>query len=201
MADERSKTWVFIGYPESLPTDWESKLREMMIDVAVSPLHNRDVNPNGERKKPHYHIVLRYSSNKSYAQVLKDIECFEGSIPQKIKSMKGQIRYLVHADNPEKAQYEQKDIVVIGAWDIMQYFTLTQVDRHNYIADMMDFIDEHDIMEFHKLVKYARTKKRDTWFPLICDNSAYVVDKYICSKRNEWKDEMLLKKEELNTIS
>ena len=193
MSDDRSKTWVFIGYPESMPEDWKTKLQDMMI--AVSPLHDKDVNPDGEMKKPHYHIVLRYSSNKSYNQVCKDIEPFNGSIPQKIKSMKGQIRYLVHADNAEKAQYKQSDILVIGGWDITQYFTLTQADRHNHIADMMDFVDDNGIMEFNGLLRYARKHRRDDWFPLLCDNSAYVMDKYICSIRNEWKDEQSEKEE------
>lgn len=188
MSDERSKTWVFIGYPESMSKDWKIRLQEMMIDVAVSPLHDKDVNPDGELKKPHYHIVLRYSSNKDYNQVCKDIEVFNGSIPQRVKSTKGQIRYLVHADNPEKAQYQQGDILIIGSWDITKYFTLTQADRHCHIADMMDFVDENGIMEFNALVRYARQFRRDDWFPLLCDNSAYVMDKYICSIRNEWKD-------------
>ena len=195
MSDERSKTWVFIGYPESMPEDWKTKLQDMMIDIAVSPLHDKDVNPDGEMKKPHYHIVLRYSSNKSYSQVCKDIEYFNGSIPQKIKSMKGQLRYLVHADNADKFQYQQSDILVIGGWDISQYFTLTQVDRHNYIAEMMDFVDDNGIMEFNGLLRYARKHRRDDWFPLLCDNSAYVMDKYICSIRNEWKDEQSEKEE------
>lgn len=188
MADERSKSWVFIGYPESMPENWLELLRDMMVDAAISPLHDKDVNPNGELKKPHYHIVLRYSSNKSYTQVCEDIKQFNSPTPQKIKSTKGQIRYLVHADNPEKYQYNQSDIVTIGGWDISQYFTLTQADRHNHIADMMDFIDDNGIMEFNALLRYARKARRDDWFPLLCDNSAYVIDKYICSVRNEWKD-------------
>lgn len=196
MSDDRSKTWVFIGYPESMPKDWENKLREMMIDVAVSPLHDKDVNVSGESKKPHYHIVLRYSSNKDYNQVCKDIEAFNGSIPQRVKSTKGQIRYLVHADNPEKAQYQQGDILIIGSWDITKYFTLTQADRHAHIADMMDFVDENGVMEFNALVRYARQFRRDDWFPLLCDNSAYVIDKYICSIRNEWKDKQERKREQ-----
>lgn len=189
MSDERSKNWVFIGYPDSMPKDWETKLRDMKIDIAVSPLHNKDVNPDGEPKKPHYHIILKYSSNKSKEQVKKDIEVFNSPSPEKVKSMKGQVRYLVHIDNPEKAQYSQEDILVIGGWDIMQYFVLTQADRHNHIADMMDFVDENGITEFNALLRYARKNRRDDWFPLLCDNSAYVMDKYICSIRNEKKDE------------
>ena len=189
MADERSKNWVFILYPDSAPKDWEAKLRDMQIDIAVSPLHDKDVSEDGKPKKPHYHVILKYSSNKSKEQVRKDIEVFNSPIPQKVKSMKGKVRYLVHADDPNKFQYSQGDILVIGSWDIMQYFSLTQADRHIHIAEMMDFVDDNGITEFNALLRYARKNRRDDWFPLLCDNSAYVMDKYICSIRNERKDE------------
>lgn len=186
--DERSKTWAIIAYPESMPENWETILREMLIDIAISPLHDKDINPTGEPKKPHYHIVLRYSSNKSYQQVLNDIAPLNCPHPQKVKSLKGQIRYLIHSDNPEKAQYNQSDITIIGSWDISNYFSLTQNDRYNMIAEMMDFIDDNQITEFNSLLRYSRAHRREDWFPLLCDNSAYIIDKYICSIRNELKE-------------
>lgn len=186
--DYRSKNWVIIVYPESLPENWEQLLRDLKVDIIISPLHDKDKNPDGTLKKPHYHVVLMFSSNKSFAQVKDLVKPLNCPAPQKVASIKGQVRYLVHIDNPEKAQYNQTDIKVIGSVDLARYFKFTENDRHNHIAEMIDFIDEQGIMEFNKLLKYARKERRDDWFPLLCDNSAYVIDKYICSIRNEVKD-------------
>lgn len=175
-------------YPESLPDNWEELLRDLKTDIIISPLHDLDVNPDGERKKPHYHVILKFSSNKSYTQVTELLKPFNCPSPEKVASMKGQVRYFIHADNPEKAQYRQQDIKIIGSVDLAQYFKLTEDDRHSHIADMIDFIDEQGVTEFNQLLRYARRERRDDWFPLLCDNSAYVIDKYICSVRNELKD-------------
>ena len=41
--------------------------------------------------------------------------------------------------------------------------------------------DEHEIQD---LIDYAIAHRMDDWFPLLCDNSAYVVGTYIKSIRH-----------------
>lgn len=43
-------------------------------------------------------------------------------------------------------------------------------------------------MEFEEIVVYAMENKADTWFPLLCDNSAYIISSVIASKRNRFRD-------------
>jgi hypothetical protein len=42
---KRGRNWGIIVYPESAPKDWLDIIR--MEPVAVSPLHDKDVNPDG----------------------------------------------------------------------------------------------------------------------------------------------------------
>ena len=57
-------------------------------------------------------------------------------------------------------------------------------ERYTLIAEILDFVDAENIIEFQDLLRYARKEKFDTWFPLLCDNSAYVVGMYIKSQRH-----------------
>ena len=45
-------------------------------------------------------------------------------------------------------------------------------------------LKKHDIKEFQDLMDYACDQEYDRWFPLLCDNSAYVVNQYIKSQRH-----------------
>ena len=61
-----------------------------------------DVLPDGQKKKPHYHVIFKFSSNKSFEQVKSITDQFNAPIPQKVDSMKGAVRYFIHADDPTK---------------------------------------------------------------------------------------------------
>ena len=56
----RKRNWAFVAYPESLPGDWQEILTQTGLPIAISPLHDKDENPDGTKKKPHYHVILVY---------------------------------------------------------------------------------------------------------------------------------------------
>ena len=43
MAKEKSRYFTFLLYPESIPSDWEMKLELLGIPIAISPLHDKDI--------------------------------------------------------------------------------------------------------------------------------------------------------------
>ena len=59
----KKRNWACVVYPESLPADWLDILQKTGLQIVISPLHNKDKNPDGTVKKPHYHIILIYRSN------------------------------------------------------------------------------------------------------------------------------------------
>ena len=58
MKCKKSRYWTFLIYPDSAPKNWYELLEELHLPTCVSPLHDRDVNPDGEIKKPHYHVMI-----------------------------------------------------------------------------------------------------------------------------------------------
>lgn len=183
-AGARTRSWTFILYPESEPKNWRDVLDNEHIEWIESPLHDRDINPNGEPKKPHRHILLMYPVVKTYEQVKELTDALNAPIPQKCNGAKGLVRYMVHMDNPEKAQYRTSDIIAHGGADIAELLKPSSSERYVLIGEMMDFIQSENIVEFEDLCDYARSQRLDDWFPLLCDNSTIVMREFIKSRRH-----------------
>lgn len=181
--DERVRHWTFVLYPESAPIDWYEILQAEMLEFAVSPLHNSDINEGtGELKKEHYHIFLTFDGKKSFEQIKEITDKLKCPIPQKVNNTKGLIRYFVHKDNPEKTQYNVDDIRVNGDIDIFEAFR-TVTSRYDAIRDMRKFIKENNIIEFEDIFDYS-AENNEEWFRYLCDSCAYIIQEYIKSRRH-----------------
>lgn len=186
--DVRARSWTCVVYPDSAPNDWRSILDDLHIPWVESPLHDKDVNPDGEVKKSHWHIMLLFDSKKSYAQIKEITSLINSPNPQKVANSRSMVRYFVHMDNPEKYQYDKSLIIPHGGAEIDRYLSATTTERYDLISEMMDFIDESNVVEMEDMLKYARKERFSDWFPLLCDNSAYIIGQYIKSKRHSQKE-------------
>lgn len=183
MPKERTRVWALVIYPDSAPSNWLEQIDELHTEALLSPLHDKDVNPDGEPKKAHYHLLLMFNGVKSYEQVDEIAKALGTQHPVKVQSAKGYARYLIHLDNPEKHQYDRKDIKAFAGVDVAEYLKPSASARYELIAEMMEHVRLYSITEFAELMEYAAKHRRDDWFPVLCDNSAYVMSKYIQSKR------------------
>lgn len=180
----RTRSWTFILYPESAPGNWREILDELFIEWVESPLHDKDVNPDGELKKSHWHILLMFPSVKTFEQVVEIIDVLNAPSPQKAMSAKGVVRYMLHLDNPEKFQYDKSELKSHGGADLSELIKPTSSDRYDLIKEMILFIRDNEITEMKQLLEYAIEERFDDWFPLLSDNSAYIVGQYIKSSRH-----------------
>ena len=48
---------------------------------------------------------------------------------------------------------------------------------------MIEFVKDNEITEIQDLIDYSMRERFNDWFPLLCDNSAYVIGMYIKSLR------------------
>lgn len=186
---DRTRVWCAVIYPESAPEDWREKLDAYHFEWAESPLHDMDANPGtGERKKPHWHIVMAFDGPKSYEQVCEILEPINCPIPQRCHALKGAVRYFAHLDNPEKHQYSPSDIVGHGGFDVQSALAPTSAKRYELIKEMQDWVKDHGITEMQDLMDEARENRLDDWFPLLCDSCAYVMGIYIKSQRHRFEN-------------
>lgn len=187
MAELRNKYWSTIIYPEDNKTDWRNELEQLKIQVAISPLHDKDTyekdsetHKKGELKKKHYHIVFIFGSLKSAKQV-KEITGKLGAVGQEsVNSIKQMLRYLAHLDNPKKAQYNLEDVQTLGGLNIEE-FILDQDEKVNSdISKIMGFIFEKNLVEFCELCEFISTVEPQLFTTL--RKNAYFFTQYIRSK-------------------
>lgn len=60
----RTRNYATIVYPESAPPNWISILEDEHIASFISPLHDKDIENDGENtpKKAHYHVIVKNST-------------------------------------------------------------------------------------------------------------------------------------------
>ena len=204
MATDRARVWALVIYPESAPDNWLQVLDDLHVPAFVSPLHDKDINADGTPKKQHYHILLQYEGVKSRAQVQDEVSLpLNGTIPIRIASVRAYARYLTHMDNPEKAQYDSKDVRVFGGADYDSVVQLSQAMRHEALRQMRSFIRDNDSYSFASFYDYCDTDKPE-WAAMLDDNSTMCISNYIKSriydKREKEKSEVLAKEREIQNV-
>lgn len=181
----KKRNWAFVLYPESAPENWREQLALTGLQCAISPLHDRDVNPTGEPKKPHYHVILAYSGPTSY-NVVKALTngTLGQTIPQALEQIEGYYRYFTHKDNPEKAQYSASDIETINGFDIRNYIDLTKSEVVRLKREIQVFIRDNQIYEYADLMDLlmdAGEEMADHYE--VAANNTVFFDRYLSSRR------------------
>ena len=182
--ETRTRNWTIILYPESAPSNWRDIIDDMHIEWVESPLHDKDTNATGEVKKAHYHLLFMFGGVKSYEQVKELSDSLNAPIPERCHNSKAMVRYMAHLDNPDKAQYNIADIIPHGGVDLAEMLRPSSSERYTIINEMISYVEDNYVIEFQDLMNYARRNEFDRWFPLLCDNSAYIVNQYIKSQRH-----------------
>lgn len=180
----RTKNFATVVYPESCPEDWLEMLGGLLIPCFVSPLHDKDFNPNGEPKKPHYHVLFRFDGVKTLEQVREILPLIGGVGCEPVNSIRGYARYLCHLDNPEKAQYDTLKVRSFCGADYLDTINLI-TDKYKVITEILDYCDQNKVYSYRNLVQYCRVN-RPEWFRVLCDNGSYIVLEYL--KSAHWSD-------------
>ena len=175
----RTRNFATIVYPESAPENWKTILEEEMVPAFISPLHDKDINPDGEIKKAHFHVILAFDSVKTLEQA-KDIVSKIGGVGcQPVVSLRGNARYLCHLDNPEKYQYQIDDVVCLCGADYASTIYLP-TDKYKAIKEMMEFCRNEKVYIYSDLLDYSAINRSD-WFRVLCDNGTMVMMTYLKS--------------------
>lgn len=192
----KSRYFEIIAYPESMPKCWLEILENTTLQIAISPLHDKDkvtdydlmVDPErhqnynvGELKKPHYHILVVYGNTTTQNTCFNSI-CVDLNTKRimNVSNLKNRWRYLVHLDNPDKYQYNPKDIICLNGFNINEICALTCEEKKQEIACIIQYCQENKIIEYGLLVDQMLGNE---WFDIIYQN-AFFFKTYLSSKRH-----------------
>lgn len=116
-------------------------------------LHDKDLNEDGTIKKPHYHFLVFFKNARWGNAILKNINIDNPNLIE-FKTDKVQaIRYLIHADNKHKFQYDIKDIS--SSFDLDLYFKDTTNEEKDILL-IIEFIGQYcGILTYYQIYYYV----------------------------------------------
>jgi len=176
----RTRNFGTVVYPESSPENWKEILAEQFVPAFISPLHDKDLDPTGEPKKPHWHVMVMYDSLKTLEQASELFSRIGGVGCEVVQSQRGYARYLCHMDNPDKAQYSTEDIRQLCGADYQTTIGLP-TDKYKAIGEMIDFCQDNNVVSYSELLEYSRYNRFE-WFRVLCDNGTVVIKEYLKSR-------------------
>lgn len=182
----KKRNWGGVVYPESAPEDWKEQLSLKGISFAVSPLHDKDINPTGEKKKEHYHIILSFpgpTTDKTVKQIMDEIN---QPLPIALESVRGYFRYFTHKDNPEKYQYDSTEIELFNGFDVTDI--LNNFEVFQFLKEIQVMVIEHDITEYSDLLDYLMQQGYMELWNVACSHTLFL-NTYITSKRHKLEKE------------
>lgn len=175
----RHRNFATVIYPESAPDGWLQMLEDSHIAALLSPLHDQDMNPTGEPKKPHWHLLLMYDGVKTDEQAQVFIQSLGGVGCEVVQNIRGYARYLIHADNPEKAQYSSSSVRAFAGADF-DGITHLPTDDVKTIKEMCAYIRKNQVRSFAQFADIC-AESYDDWYRALVMKCSYFIKEYIKS--------------------
>ena len=194
MNNVKKRYWTFVLYEDSAPTDWRDYLDNLHIPFTISPYHYKDFTSLNEPKKPHYHVVLYFDGPTTYNNVLSLVSSLGVNTVQFVQSPRGMYRYLCHLDNPEKSQYDPKEIIEGGGFSYEDIIGYTSTEQLHLLENIYEYIRKNNITEYSMLVDTLQENNYIDLFE-ISQNKSYTIKIYLDSRRNH-----LMQLEKLKTM-
>lgn len=186
---KKGRNWAFVMYPESMPSNWRELLEQTGLPIAISPLHDHDLEPTGEVKKPHYHVICYYENATTDKAVKENVtSLINATIPIKLESMTGMYRYHLHQDNPEKYQYDDRDRLFLNGFDVNKVDSLTYTEISKLLKEIQVFIIDNRITEYSDLLDVLLDNEYFNMWD-VARNHTLLLNTYITSRRNKLKKE------------
>ena len=178
----KARAWTAIVYPESAPENWQDILKETCLEGLISPLHDKDVEDEGELKKPHWHVMMVWPGPTTYSNAKTILDKVNGVLdPTPVQHIGGMARYFLHLDSPHKHQYSRTEIIELGGLDYEDTIAKTQ-NQTKVLKEIFKFIDEHCILSFDQLLMYTIKYDLTDWFKVLTERNTLAITNAMKSK-------------------
>lgn len=188
-AGKRARAWTAIVYPESAVDGWLDILRDQLVECLVSPLHDKDVLPTGEPKKPHHHVVLSFKNPTTYSKACEVFEAIGAVVPPedtcRVKDFRQMARYLCHLDQPDKYRYQMQDVTSIGSIDY-QSLCMSAADEDDMLDQIFEAMDEYALDSYPKVVRFTK-EQHPEWKSIVYRKYTRQIAEYAKGLHYEYK--------------
>ena len=200
LSNQKGRAWAFVMYPESMPDNYFELLEQTGLPFAISPLHDKDLDPTGQPKKPHYHVMCYYDNTTTKKNVKENVcDLVNGTIPIKLESMRGMYRYHLHLDNPEKYHHAARDRTFINCFEVSKVAELTSTEVTKLIKELQTLIIDNDITEYSDLMDLLLHDDLVNMYDVAQKHTIFI-NTYITSRRHKFSIKEKVKEEKRNNM-
>jgi len=163
-ANVKSRYWRLELYQDSAKADWIERLRNSGLPSSLI-LHDRDIweedkevngvlHKKGDPKKPHWHVVACWDGPTTYTVAKRLADSLGALIPLVSNNIRGSYEYLTHKNDPDKAQYDEKDIQHLNGFVLADYAGFTKTEIKAIKRRLYAIIRKHNFVEYSDLLEY-----------------------------------------------
>lgn len=187
--DKQLRYWKFLLYPDSCGGGWESdtdyeelldRLESLQVQMCLSPVHNRDVNSEGEFKKSHIHGIVYVPGKKSYKRMVELLSPFGVKYVLGCDDHEAAERYLLHLDvrnKVAKPEYPVEDLVCLNGYQCTSVYD-RKVNKD--MRDLHDYVEDNGVMYFCDLANWVLDSRPELLKTL--DRFTAFWDRYLMSR-------------------
>src|SRR5699024_11325234 len=103
-------------------------------------------------KKSYWYVILSWDGPQRITADKKIAEMVNSPVTIRLESIRGEYRYFTHKDNPEKFQYDEKEIQSINGFDISSFVSLTKEEKYEAVLNIKNIIRNRNITEYIDLL-------------------------------------------------
>lgn len=135
-----NRNFTLILYPEDKTHMEALEYIEKNYDCAYIT-HDKDITEDGEIKKEHIHCVIRVGNNPRWrSAIAEEIGISEGYIEG--CNLIKQLKYLIHAEQPEKYQYNIENVKGNLKNKLIKELENDDESENEKITKMIEFIED-----------------------------------------------------------
>lgn len=159
--NERSYYWTLILYEDSTSycfNDIISRIKSNYDYLYIK--HDKDIDENGNLKKAHYHVVLKFKNYKWLNSLSKELDLTSNYF-QSVNSLKGILCYLIHLNNTDKYLYSLNEVYGTKTFKskLVKFVNNEDNTEEEKIKIIFDFINSTDYyISYSQLVNFVLEK-------------------------------------------
>lgn len=171
--NEKGRYWAGLIYPgDSCPEDWQEQMQQSGLEILVSPPHDQDIADatTGQLKKLHRHVIAMWPNTTTRRNAQHFFNKFNG--PEtilRLENPRGMARYLIHMDNPEKAQYSPHDVLELNGAD-WRAIAIPEDEGGQYL-EVKHMIEDHNVRGYFDLLDLC--EDNPSLFRFVAQRTAY----------------------------
>lgn len=141
--NERSIVWCLVLYPSEDPTHKQAiEIIQHNYSYALIE-HNSDINEDGQLKKSHTHIVLKFNNYKWKLSLAKELGITPNYL-EKCRNLEKALKYLIHLENEDKFQYDIDLVHGDLKAKLKNYIRNKNLSESEKVLQLIDFINTYD---------------------------------------------------------